>query len=173
LSRQAGNELLALDWFAQEVAEAGVEAVAVIAFRGPSRQRHNRLREAGRTKPSDGRHPVDDRHLQVHQDQIERAAPTVLRGSKLDRLLPVLGNGHSRPGPAEHQRQQRLMVFVVFDQQHVTIERTVRPRFLRGGRLGTVPFSGGPGGAVGCQYTAHFNAYGKRGFWPRGQTWSK
>ena len=100
---------------ARENPHAGLEAAAAVFFHRIRRHRHHRqLFEAClRANPARGFQAVHDRHLHVHQHDVEAARVQLVEGD-----LAVVGDVDDEAGVAQQLGRDLLVEFVVFDQEH-------------------------------------------------------
>jgi hypothetical protein len=141
------EEVRRLERLGDEIVHAGGEAGGLVGTHGVGGQGDDRQVGGDAAEFADepgGPQAVHHRHLHVHQDQVEAAAPR-----RLDRLGAVRHRLDAEADLLEDGAGQEGVDLVVFGQQHAAVAGRVGDRRRRGGRLGPVSRSAALGDKLG------------------------
>ena len=114
---EGGEEFLALDGLGGIVVAAGVEAFLAIAGHGMGRERHYPTGVTFFAQGDGGFITVHDRHLHVHEDEVEGLAGFSGGSCGVYGLFAVIDDCHFGAGFLKDMCDQSLVVRAVFGQQ--------------------------------------------------------
>ena len=125
MPRHQGNQLLSIDRFGRVIVAAGLKALVPVGTHGVRGQCENGTGVACLAQLAGRTVSIEDRHLHVHQDHIERIVLVAGCQGKIEGNLSVRRNFNDRSGLLQEKLNQPLVVGTVFGQQHSAIEPDV------------------------------------------------